>query len=75
MEDDNNTKGDIFVGRKYLEDNSEFYMECEIINNKNEKLIENKYSDVDYRIEYNQLVVYKNRERSADSSTKGFAGV
>ena len=73
--DDNNTKGDIFVGRKYLEDNSEFYMECEIINNKNEKLIENKYSDVDYRIEYNQLVVYKNRERSADSSTKGFAGV
>lgn len=73
--DDTNTKGDIFVGRKYLDNDNDFYMQCEIINSKNEVLIPMNYSDVDYGIEYNQLVVYKNRERFADSSTKGFAGV
>lgn len=38
-------------------------------------IIPEKYNDVGYSAYYNQLIIYKDRERWGDNDTKGFAGV
>lgn len=65
---------DYFVCRKYNDDKNRFYLDSEVRDSKN-NLIISGYSDVDYRIECNQLVVYKERERWADNGNPGYAGV
>lgn len=73
-ENDNISEIDYFVCRKYNNDKNRFYLESEVRDSKN-NLIVSGYSDVDYGIEFNQLVVYKNRERWADKDNPGYAGV
>ena len=68
------TEIDYFVCRKYNEDKNSFYLDSEVRDSKN-NLIISGYSDVDYRIECNQLVVYKERERWDTNSDPGYAGV
>lgn len=65
---------DYFVCRKYNNDKNKFYQDSEV-RDSNNNLIISGYSDVDYRIEFNQLVVYKNRERFTDNEHHGFSGV
>lgn len=76
--DDNNeiipNEIDYFVCRKYNEDKNKFYVESEVRDSKN-KLIISGYSDVDYHINYNQLVVYKERKRWWQNNKSGYAGV
>jgi len=65
---------DYFVCRKYNDDKNEFYINSEV-KDSNNNLIISGYNDVDYIIEYNQLVVYKGRERWPNPSDPGYAGV
>lgn len=64
---------DYFVCRKYNNKNG-FYSIAEVRDSKNNIVISG-YSDVDYRIEDNQLVVYKDRERWSTNDNPGYAGV
>lgn len=65
---------DYFVCRKYLNNNENFHVEAEVRDSKN-NLIISGYSDVDYMIFYNQLVVYKNRDRRGNFDDSGYSGV
>lgn len=65
---------DYFVCRKYNDGKTNFYVESEVRDSKN-NLIVSGYSDVDYRIEYDQLVVYKDRVRWGESDKPGYSGV
>lgn len=65
---------DYFVCRKYNDGKNKFPVDSEVRDSKN-NLIISGYSDVDYRIECNQLVVYKERERWSDNANPGYAGV
>lgn len=65
---------DYFVCRNYNDDKDKFYVESEIRDSSNNLAISG-YSDVDYTIEYDQLVVYKDRVRWGDPNGPGYAGV
>ena len=65
---------DYFVCRKYLNNNENFHVEVEVRDSKN-NLIISGYSDVDYMIFYNQLVIYKNRDRWGNFDDSGYSGV
>jgi hypothetical protein len=65
---------DYFVCRKYNDGKTKFYVESEVRDSKN-NLIVSGYSDVDYRLEYDQLVAYKDRVSWGELDKPGYAGV